>query len=124
MKQYSAQELIELFVENGLVTEQATKSGDHTRNNKAYNKLIKIMKVMEKNDILAKNVLSFLLDKSQNLNTHTKLCAAVQALILGVCEDDAISTLEEISQSNDFYAYSAQICLKQYKERTLSFYTK
>ena len=42
MKQYSAQELITLFVENGLVTEQATKSGDHIKNNKAYNKLIKI----------------------------------------------------------------------------------
>lgn len=124
MKQYSAQELSMLFIENGLITEHATKSGDYKKNNKAYNKLIKIMKLLEKNDTLAKDVLCVLLDENRNLNTHTKLCAAVQALILGVCKEAAISTLEGISQSNDFYAYSAQICLKQYKEGTLSFYTK
>jgi len=114
----SQKDLLELYVENGRISDKATLGGDYKVNNKAVDKLIKIYKVIEKDLDLAKGILHPLLD------SDVSGWAATHCLALGIYEKEAVAVLKSIKNnpSSGILGLSAEETLKEWRKGKLSIY--
>jgi len=108
MKNLTAQQVRELYIEYALTAENAMANNDYKTNNKAANQLTKIFKVCEKDIDLAKEILMPLLEHE---NFSVKANAAADCLRLGICIKSAEEVLEKMSKEKGIIGFNAEICL-------------
>jgi len=103
-KELTTRELQIIFIENGIIAEDATLNGNYILNNKAYKELVKLFKIFEKNIDLAKDTLWPLLDplQNQNINVYTNIVAATHALVLKIYINQSLAILEKMLKNRLF----------------------
>lgn len=111
MKKYDKESVIEQFEKSGSIMYRATLDGDYKANNREGNKLTSIFKVFEKDNNLADECLSRLI-QSKNVVVRTEAAAYYLALRKNV--DIAEKTLEEIMncEENGIFGFNAKMILK------------
>jgi hypothetical protein len=114
--------IVQEYIECAIIQGEATLIGDYKIGNKAAKKLIKIYKLMEKNDFLANSMLDVLLNDD---HINVKICASAHALGLGIKTNEAIAILKEVSAADNrgILGFNAEMCLATYnKKGYLKFY--
>lgn len=99
----------------------ASKEGDYKSANKYYTKLTKIYKILQSNNLIAKEFLQEMLIDDNNA---VQSWAAAHCLGMGILIDIAIKTLEDISRKTAQEAprLEAQMTLEVWREKgTLTF---
>lgn len=110
--------LKELYVEYAILHCISTISGNYRKTNKAYDKLTKILKTVEKSysDEERKNFFNELLDDD---NEYVKIWSAAHCLYLKIFEKKSIVILKKIANSNaieGIIRFDAEMTLKEYKK--------
>lgn len=109
-------EILNQYIDSGLIMYRATLDGDYKTNNKEGKKIISIFKYFEKNLELAKETLP-LLFKNENVVTRTK--AAAHCLALKIYINEAENVLECAAQdkSNGIFGFNAEMTLKVWHDK-------
>lgn len=108
--------LFEEYTQAALEHGKALASGDHKITNKAYAKLTRIYKKLEKDHVFAETILNDLL---QHDNYLVRICAAAHALGLNISVDNAQNILDEISKRTDIgiIRLEAEMTLKEWRKK-------
>lgn len=100
---------------------KASREGDYKTANKNYTKLTRTYKMLLDNKELQKQILPELLNDS---NYCVQVWAASHCLGLGIYKDEAVCSLEQISNisGNEAPSFEAKMTLEVWKEKgTLTF---
>jgi len=110
------QDIINQYVETGIISEKATLEGDYKTNNKQGKKLIKIFKELENDTELAISTLPMLLNHS---NIVTRTDAAAHCLSLNICINEAVRCIEIIAkdEKDNIFGFNAGMTLKVWREQ-------
>lgn len=95
MKKHDVKALIEDFINNAVIQENATYEGDYKKGNKASKKLFKIGKIMEQDSEIAEQMLDVLLEHE---NINVRIWASGKALDLNYKTKITEDTLRSISK--------------------------
>ncbi len=115
-------DLIKEYIDCAITQGEATLVGDYKMGNRAAKKLIKIYQLIERNSILAIQMLDVLL-KDDHINV--RICASAHALGLKIRISEATAILKEVSERNDagILGFNAKMALETYnKQGYLKFY--
>ena len=115
-KKITAQAVVDQYIETSSILKETTPIGDYRRGNKEYKKIIKIFKILESNLDVAEASLPSLFTHD-NVVTRTK--AAAHCIALGICIDEAVKVLENVSndESNGIFGFNAKMTLQVWRER-------
>ena len=115
-KTITSQEIIEQYIESGLVLRETTLNGDYKKGNREGAKIIKIFKILENNLDLAKQTLPKLYSDE---NVVTRMEAAAQCISLNIEVEEAIKVLESVSndEENGIFGFNAKMTLKVWHDQ-------
>ena len=115
-RKITTQEVINQYIECGLVLRETTLSGDYKKGNKEGEKIVRIFKMLEKDLDLAERALPELFD-NENIVTRTK--AAAHCLSLNINVEEAVEILEQASsdECNGIFGFNAKMTLKVWREQ-------
>ena len=115
-RMFTPQEVINQYIESGLVLRETTLSGDYKKGNKEGKKLVQVFKILETDLDLAEQTLPELLS---NENVVTRTNAAVDCLSLNINIEKAVDVLEQASsdERNGIFGFNAEMTLKVWREQ-------
>jgi len=115
MKNYTVDEIIEIYEKSGKLMYDATLSGDYKTNNREGKRLTKIYKLFELNYEFGYQCIDKLI-KSNNVVIKTK--AAAYCLSMNYNIDYAVSVLQEIADNpdNGIFGFNAEMTLKVWRK--------
>ena len=110
-KKMTPQEIINQYIEAGIILSETTLSGDYKKGNPIARKLAKPSELMSNDEELAIQVLTEVLKSD---NDYTRSLAASEALGLGIMIEKSISILEEVARRNDTIGFGAEMALRRW----------
>lgn len=114
--------LKDLYREYAILHCTSTLSGNYRKTNKAYDKINKIRKEIEKWD--RNTIESFYSDLLNEENDYVKLFVASHCLKIGLNIENSQKILKKISKSKAIHpviAFDAKMILKEYEKNGLKF---
>ena len=103
------------YIESLLIIEKSNLDGEYKIGNKEGKKIIKLFKILEKDNALGIEVLASLFE---NESVKVRICAAAHCLALGAFEEQAVDILEKISKLNiRVFSLEAEMTLKVWREQ-------
>ena len=115
MKNYTVDEIIEIYEKSGKLMYDATLSGDYKTNNREGKRLTQIYKLFELNNEFGYQCIDRLI-RSNNVVIKTK--AAAYCLSMNYNIDYAVSVLQEIADNpdNGIFGFNAEMTLKVWRK--------
>lgn len=113
---WSKSDILNQYINSGIIMYKATLEGDYKINNKEGKIITELFKYLEKNLELAKETLPTLFD-NENVVTRTK--AAAHCLTLKICVHEAEKIIEKAVEDdkNGIFGFNAQMTLKVWREQ-------
>ncbi len=115
MKNYTVDEIINIYEKSGRLMYDATLSGDYKTNNKEGKKLIKIFKMFEIHNEFGYQCITRLFESD---NVVIKTEAASYCLALNYNTEYAVSVLEKIANDSEsgIFGFNAEMIIKEWRK--------
>ena len=114
------QEIINQYLETGIVLAETALNGDYKRGNKIAKENRKVFVILGQNKDLAVQVLMQVMDSD---NDKARSIAAADAIRLDIMVKQAVDVLEEVAKRSDIIGFEAKTALKiwrgEYPGKTL-----
>ena len=108
-------EILNQYIDSGLIMYHATLEGDYKTNNKEGKKIISIFKYLEKNLELAKDTLPLLFE-NENVVTRTKAASHCLALNIHIIEAENVLECAAHDKGNGIFGFNSEMTLKVWHE--------
>lgn len=114
------QQIINQYLETGIVLSETALNGDYKRGNKIAKENRKVFAILGQNPDLAMQVLMQVMNSD---NDKARSIAAADAIRLNIMVKQAIDVLEEVAKRSDIIGFEAKTALKvwrgKYPRKTL-----
>lgn len=108
-KDLSPHDLVQQYIETGMVLTETSLNGDYKKGNKIAKENRKVFETLEQNKDLAIQVLMMVMNSD---NDKARSIAATDALRLKIMTEQALNVLTEVAKRSDIVGFGAETALK------------